>query len=353
MLSNVKRIVVKVGSQLLSGKEGIDRNFIKELARQISTLTKSGKEVVLVSSGAVLAGIKALKLNRKPFSLQEKQALSAIGQPYLMAEYREAFKNHGIEIAQVLLTAEDLRSKERFINAKNTLNALMKFGALPIVNENDTVSVEEIKIGDNDNLSAHVSVVFDADLLIMLTVTNGLYDKDPNKYPNAKLIPVVENLEELEKICDFSGKTSFGTGGMWTKVEAAAKASKKGIPVIIAGGKEKDVILRILKGEKIGTLFMPAKKLRAKSYRILYLMKPTGRLYIDEGAVKAIVENGKSLLPKGIKRMEGKFKKGDVVEILDTCGNFIGKGIVKCSSDEIGSFRKTCVHRDDLVILKE
>ncbi|GAB6075464.1 glutamate 5-kinase [Desulfurobacterium crinifex] len=353
MLSSVKRIVVKVGSQLLSGKEGIDRNFIKELARQISTLTKSGKEVVLVSSGAVLAGIKALKLNRKPFSLQEKQALSAIGQPYLMAEYREAFKDHGIEIAQVLLTAEDLRSKERFINAKNTLNALMKFGALPIVNENDTVSVEEIKIGDNDNLSAHVSVVFDADLLIMLTVTNGLYDKDPNKYPDAKLIPVVENLEELKKICDFTGKTSFGTGGMWTKVEAAAKASKKGIPVIIAGGKEKDAILRILKGEKIGTFFMPAKKLRAKSYRILYLMKPTGKLYIDEGAVKAIVENGKSLLPRGVKRVEGNFRKGDAVEIFDTYGNLIGKGIVRCSSDEIGSFRKTCVHRDDLVILKE
>ncbi len=353
MLSNVKRIVVKVGSQLLSGKEGIDRNFIKELARQISTLTKSGKEVVLVSSGAVLAGIKALKLNRKPFSLQEKQALSAIGQPYLMAEYREAFKSYGIEIAQVLLTAEDLRSKERFINAKNTLNALMKFGTVPIVNENDTVSVEEIKIGDNDNLSAHVSVVFDADLLIMLTVTNGLYDRDPNKYPDAKLIPVVENLEELKKICDFSGKTSFGTGGMWTKVEAATKASKRGIPVIIAGGKEKDVILRILKGEKIGTFFMPAKKLKAKSYRILYLMKPTGKLYIDEGAVKAIVENGKSLLPKGVKRVEGEFRKGDAVEIFDTYGNLIGRGIVRCSSDEIVSFRKTCVHRDDLVILKE
>jgi glutamate 5-kinase len=353
MLSNVKRIVVKVGSQLLSGKEGIDRNFIKELARQISTLTKSGKEVVLVSSGAVLAGIKALKLNRKPFSLQEKQALSAIGQPYLMAEYREAFKSYGIEIAQVLLTAEDLRSKERFINAKNTLNALMKFGALPIVNENDTVSVEEIKIGDNDNLSAHVSVVFDADLLIMLTVTNGLYDKDPSKNPDAKLIPFVESIEELEKICDFKGKTTFGTGGMWTKVEAAAKAVSKGIPVIIAGGKEEKVLERILEGEKVGTFFFPAKKLRAKTYRILYLIEPKGRLYIDNGAVKAIVLHKKSLLSKGVKKIEGSFMPGDVVEIFDLQGKLVAKGIVRCSRENFKNCEGVCVHRDDMIVFSE
>ncbi|MEO2069011.1 MAG: glutamate 5-kinase [Desulfurobacteriaceae bacterium] len=353
MLSKVKRVVVKVGSQLLSSKDGIDREFIGELARQISVLLKNGREVVLVSSGAVLAGIKALKLNRKPFSLQEKQALSAIGQPYLMAEYRGAFRNFGIEIAQVLLTAEDLRSKERFINAKNTLNALIKLKTLPIVNENDTVSVEEIKIGDNDNLSAHVSVLFEADLLIMLTVTNGLFDKDPNKYPDAKQISVVENVEELKRICDFSGKSSFGTGGMWTKVEAAAKACKKGIPVVIAGGREDNVILRVLEGERVGTLFLPTKKLKAKTYRILYLMPPKGKLYIDEGAAKAIVENGKSLLPKGVKKIEGDFKKGDTVEVLDLSGNTLAKGIVRCDSKDLKQFKKACIHRDDLVILKE
>jgi glutamate 5-kinase len=256
-------------------------------------------------------------------------------------------------VAQVLLTAEDLRSKERFINAKNTFEALLKFGVVPIVNENDTVSVEEIKIGDNDNLSAHVSVLVDADLLIMLTVTNGLYDKDPARNPDAELIPVVESIKRLEEICDFRGKTSFGTGGMWTKVEAAEKASRKGIPVIIAGGREERVVERILSGEKIGTLFLPAKELRAKTYRILYLMKPAGRLYIDEGAERAIVESGKSLLSKGVKRVEGNFRSGDAVEVCNLSGEPVAKGIARCSADELRNHRGVFIHRDEMVILKE
>jgi len=349
----VKRIVVKVGSQLLAGEEGIDRFFIEKLSREIAELQQRGVKVILVSSGAVLAGVKALGLNRKPFSLQEKQALSAVGQPYLMAEYREAFKKYGIEVAQVLLTAEDLRSKERFINARNTFEALLNFGVVPIVNENDTVSVEEIKIGDNDNLSAHVSVLVDADLLVMLTVTNGLYDKDPSKNPDAKLIPVVESIEEIEKICDFKGKTTFGTGGMWTKVEAAAKASRKGIPVIIAGGKEEKVLERILNGERVGTLFLPAKKLRAKTYRILYLMEPKGKLIIDDGAVEAIVFHKKSLLPRGVRKAEGDFRAGEVVEIFDLRGKLIAKGVVKCSREEVATFGGVCVHRDDMVVFSE
>lgn len=354
MLKKIKRVVVKVGSQLLSGEDGLNIPFIEKIAEQISNLSSSGKEIVLVSSGAVLAGIKALNLQRKPFSLQEKQALSAIGQPYLMAEYRKAFKKLGKEVAQVLLTAEDLRSKERFFNAKNTLNSLMRFKVIPIINENDTLSTQEIKIGDNDNLSAHVSVLFDADLLVILTITNGLYDKDPNKSKNARLIPVVENAEKLKEICDFKGKSCFGTGGMGTKVEAATKASKKGIPVIIAGGNEEKVLERIIaRGEKVGTLFLPAGKLKAKAYRIFYLEKVKGKVFIDSGAVKAITENGKSLLPKGIKRIEGNFKKGDTVEIFDTEGNLIGKGLARCSAEEIKNFTKTFIHRDDMVILKE
>jgi glutamate 5-kinase len=353
MLSRVKRVVVKVGSQLLAGEEGIDRSFVEKLAGEIAELKKRGIEVILVSSGAVLAGIKALGLNRKPFSLQEKQALSAVGQPYLMAEYREAFKKYGLKVAQVLLTAEDLRSKERFINARNTFEALLKFGVIPIVNENDTVSVEEIKIGDNDNLSAHVSVLVDADLLVMLTVTNGLYDKDPSKNPDARLISLVESIEELERICDFKGKTAFGTGGMWTKVEAASKASRKGIPVIIAGGREEKVLERILKGERVGTLFLPAKKLRAKTYRILYLMEPKGKLYIDDGAVEAIVLHKKSLLSKGVKRVEGDFRQGDVVEIFDLEGRLVARGVVRCPRESFDDFEGVCVHRDDMVVFSE
>ncbi|ADU97275.1 glutamate 5-kinase [Thermovibrio ammonificans] len=349
MLKRAKRIVVKVGSQLLSGAEGLNLEFIDELSRQVAKLREAGREVILVSSGAVLAGIKALGLNRKPFSLAEKQALSAVGQPYLMAEYRRAFNRFGLEVAQVLLTAEDLRSKERFLNAKNTFEALLKFGVVPVVNENDTVSVEEIKIGDNDNLSAHVAVLTDADLLVMLTVSNGIYDKDPRSNPDAKLVPVVERPEELFSSCDFSCKTSFGTGGMGTKVEAASKAAKKGIPVIVAGGKEPDVLLRIVSGERVGTLFLPSKKLRAKTYRILYLMKPKGRLYVDEGAKRAVVEQGMSLLSKGVKRFEGQFEKGDAVEVCTLDGSVIGKGIVKCSSESLYD-SKVCIHRDDFVL---
>ena len=352
MLKKAKRIVVKVGSQLLAGEEGLNSEFIEELSRQVEELRKRGREVILVSSGAVLAGIKALGLNRKPFSLSEKQALSAVGQPYLMAEYRRAFKRYGTEVAQVLLTAEDLRSKERFLNAKNTFEALLKFKVVPVVNENDTVSVEEIKIGDNDNLSAHVSVLVNADLLIILTTANGIYDRDPTTNPDARLIPVVEDEEELFRKCDFSCKTAFGTGGMGTKVEAALKAARKGIPVIVAGGREKNVLLRIAEGERIGTLFMPKKKLKAKGYRILYLMKPKGKVFIDEGAEEAVVKMGKSLLSRGVKRVEGRFEKGDAVEVYSLTGELIGKGIAKCGSDEVEK-EKLFIHRDDFVLLKE
>ncbi len=352
MLSKARRIVIKVGSQLLSSGEGIDSDFLKNLAGQVEEIRKTGREVVIVSSGAVLAGVKALKLGRKPHSLSEKQALSAVGQPYLMEEYRKAFKEFGTEVAQVLLTAEDLRSKERFHNAKNTMEALLRFGVVPVVNENDTVSVEEIKIGDNDNLSAHVSVLVDADLLIILTVTNGIYDRDPNRDPEAKLIPVVENPEQLLDICDFSGKTDFGTGGMWTKVEAATKAVKKGIPVIVAGGREENVLLRILSGERVGTLFLPEKKLRAKTYRILFLMKPEAKIFIDEGAEEAVIKKGKSLLSKGVKKVEGNFRKGDAVEVYNLKGELLGKGLARCNREELES-SKLCIHRDEFVLLKD
>ena len=353
MFKGVKRIVVKVGSQLLSSGDGIDFEFLRELARQVCALREKGKEVIVVSSGAVLAGIKALGLNRKPFSVQEKQALSAVGQPYLMAEYRRAFKEFGSEVAQVLLTAEDLRSKERFVNARNTFESLLKFGVVPVVNENDTVSVEEIKIGDNDNLSAHVSVLVDADLLVMLTVSNGIYDKNPHQFPDAKLVPVVESVDELFKLCDFSSKTDFGTGGMATKVEAAAKASKRGIPVIVAGGRERDVLLRVAEGERVGTLFLPQKRLKAKTYRILYLMKPAGRLVVDEGAEEAIRKKGKSLLPKGVKRVEGEFKKGDAVDVVNERGEVIARGIARCSSNSLREVRGVCVHRDEMVVFEK
>ncbi len=351
MFKGVKRIVVKVGSQLLSEERGINVAFIEKISSEIRELVEDGREVVLVSSGAVLAGLKALGLKRKPFSIPEKQALSAVGQPYLMAEYRKAFGRFGLKVAQVLVTAEDLRSKKRFENARNTFEELLKFGVVPIVNENDTVSVDEIKIGDNDNLSAHVSVLVDADLLVMLTVANGIYDKDPFKNPDAKLIPVVESEREILSSCDLSSKSAYGTGGMETKVKAAIKASRKGIPVVVAGGFERNVLKRILSGEKLGTLFLPKKILKAKGYRILYLMEPRGSIVIDEGAREA-VENGKNLLSKGVKQVLREFEKGDIVEVLSENGDLVGKGVAKCSSKDLGK-SKVCIHSNDFVLLKE
>jgi glutamate 5-kinase len=349
-VERIKRIVVKVGSQLLAGGDSIDAGFIENLAGQVAVLRASGVEVVVVSSGAVLAGIGALELGRKPFSLQEKQALSAVGQPYLMSEYRSAFEKFGMKVAQVLLTAEDLRSKERFVNARNTFDALLRLGVVPVVNENDTVSVEEIKIGDNDNLSAHVAVLISADMLIMLTLTGGLYDRDPMKDPGARLVPVVESVQEAERLCRLEGRTPHGTGGMWTKLQAAEKASRKGIPVVIAGGRQEKVLERILSGERVGTLFLPVKKLKAKKYRILYLMKPAGRVYVDEGAETAIVEGRKSLLSKGIKRVEGGFRRGDAVDVYTLDGRLIARGIARCSFNEVWKLPGVFIHRDELVL---
>ncbi len=349
MHKKIKRVVIKVGSQLLSKGEGLDEEFLGSLSEQVSKLIEMQKQVVIVSSGAVLAGIKVLGLNRKPFSLMEKQALSAIGQPYLMSFYQRFFDGFNLRLAQVLLTAADLRSKERFFNTVNTFNALMKFNVIPIVNENDTVSVDEIKVGDNDNLSAHVSVAFDADLLIILTVTNGIYDKDPNRFDDARHIPVVRDVDALRDICDFHGKTCFGTGGMWTKVSAAVKAMNIGIPVVVANGRKENVVLDAVSGKPIGTLFLPSKKVKLKAYRIFYLMEPKAKLFIDKGAANAIIDAGKSLLPQGIKRIEGDFRKGDAVLVCDLNGKPIAKGIVRCNKQDLSSFRSECIHRNEMV----
>ncbi len=350
-LQNAKRIVVKVGSQLLSSKEGLNESFIENLARQFKTLVQMGKEVVLVSSGAVLAGIKALNMSRRPYDITEKQALSAVGQPYLMSAYRAAFSKFGLNVAQVLLTADDLREKERFLNASNTFNALMRLKVVPIVNENDTVCVDEIKIGDNDNLSAHVSVVFGAELLIILTVPNGLYDKNPEKFKDAKLIKRVSNIEDVLKTCNLSGESSFGTGGMLTKLLAAQKAVKKGIAVVIASGLEDNVLLDVLKGKEVGTFFEPQKTLKAKTYRILYLHKAKARILVDAGAENALKFCGKSLLSKGIVKIEGDFSKGDVVEIANQDGEVFAKGTARCSKRDISNC-KLVIHRNDMVILR-
>ncbi len=350
-----KRIVIKVGSALITDGKKIFWDFLENLAYQINELRALKKEIILVSSGAVACGLYKLKLNHLPYNIFEKQALSAIGQPFLMNIYQKVFDKYNIICSQVLITYQNISHPKSFYLASKTLDYLLKFQTLPIVNENDTVSIEELNIGDNDNLSAHVATLSNADLLIILTSAPGVYDKDPNLYKDAKFFKEIKDIQKIISQIDLNSKTKLGTGGMKTKLEAALKAAYKGIPTIIVSGKEENSILKALKRES-GTFIYPKKKLSKKLYHILYLHPTRGKVIIDLGAKEAILK-GNSLLPKGIKNFEGNFKKGDVVEIYDENLNLIGKGISKYSSEELKKLlnnppqrTKAFIHRNEMII---
>jgi len=355
-LKNIKRIVIKIGSALITDGKRIFTDFLENLAYQIYKLQSQKKEIIIVSSGAVACGIYKLKLDHTPYNIFEKQALSAIGQPYLMSIYQKFFEKYSIICSQVLITYQDIANPKSFYLASKTIDYLLKFKTLPIVNENDTVSIEELNIGDNDNLSAHIAVLSNADLLVILTSASGVYDKDPNTYKDAKLIREIKDIsKELENI-NCQTKTKLGTGGMKVKLEAALKAAYKGIPTLIVSGKEKDSILKALKGD-IGTFVYPKKKLSKKLYHMLYLHPPKGKVFIDLGAKDAILK-GKSLLPKGIKSFFGNFEKGDVIEIFDETNHYLGKGIAKYSSEDLKNILKNLpgktkcfIHRNEMIIL--
>ncbi len=363
LLKKAKRIVVKLGSQTIASDEGIDKNFIEDLAKQIKDLRIEGKEVLIVSSGAVLAGLIKLGLKQKPKTITEKQALASVGQAYLMQIYDNIFSKNGLYIGQILLTIEGLRERKRYILAQNTINKLLEMGIIPIINENDTVGVEEILFGDNDFLSAHVSVLTNSNLLIILSTAGGLYTGEPNN-PNSKLIKEIKNIDEVISYAK-SSKSKYGSGGMRSKLEASRIAVSHGIPVVIAP-KRKNIIKSILEGENIGSFIYPCKtKINSKKKSWLKLLsEPKGRIIIDKGAEEAL-KKGKSLLPAGIKDVEGIFTKKDVVAILNEEGNIIGKGIVNYSKEEIkkikglkskdiekilGRFTEV-IHRDDLTLL--
>ncbi|WP_456402771.1 glutamate 5-kinase [Persephonella sp.] len=358
----VKRVVVKIGSHLLEKENDIDTEFISDLSKQISNLKKKNIEILLVSSGAVLAGIKKLGLKTRPKTLTEKQATAAVGQAYLMQIYDKIFSKNNLIIGQVLLTIEGLQERRRYLLAQNTLNQLIEMDVIPIINENDTVGVEEIVFGDNDFLAAHVSVLIDADLLIILSTSGGLYDRDPSD-PKAELIKELKNIDEALKFAG-SSKSEYGTGGMRSKLEAAKIAISHQIPVIIAP-KKKKIIEKILEGKQVGTFIYPEekKKSRKKSW-IKNLSAAKGKITIDKGAEKAI-KNGKSLLPAGIKDIEGIFSKNDVVAIQNEEGKIIGKGIINYShlelrkikgmkSDQVEKTLKKkfteVIHRDNLAV---
>ncbi len=369
ILEKVRRVVLKVGSRVLTGKgRTLSQPVFDRLAREISATKKRGYEVVLVSSGAIAAGMGRLGLLEKPKMMPEKQASAAIGQSALMWNYEKAFSFYGEKVAQVLLTRDDLSNRNRYLNARNTLLALLDFGVIPIINENDTVVVQEIKFGDNDNLSALVTNLVNADLLVILSDIDGLYDKDPRVHKSARLIRFVDQVtEELEQRA--TGTLSpFSIGGMVTKLQAARKAALFGVPTVLANGMVEGLLEKILRGEEVGTLFTSqVNKLTSRKHWIAFTLEPQGRIIVDEGAKRAILQRGKSLLPSGVLSAEGKFSLGDPVALSDGNGQEFAKGLTNYDSSEINKIKglKTSevesrlgykysdeiVHRDDLVCL--
>ncbi|HZE37054.1 MAG TPA: glutamate 5-kinase [Candidatus Eisenbacteria bacterium] len=368
-LTRARRLVVKVGSgQIASPSEGLDAKRISALAADIAGLVGERREVVLVSSGAIVAGTARLGLSSRRRSIPETQAAAAVGQSSLMWHYEQAFKRHGIKVGQVLLTAQDISDRGRYLNARNTLLALLDFGVLPVVNENDTVAVEEIKVGDNDNLAALVAHLIDADLLVLLTDVDGLYTGDPKRDPAAIRIETVEAVtEEIRRLCfDEVGRVSVG--GMATKLEAAQKAGASGIPMVIANGREHGTLGRLLKGEPLGTYFLPRDdRLAARKRWIAFAVPPQGRLMVDAGARKALTEKGKSLLPSGLVEVTGEFRAGEVVALAEPEGDDFARGLVNYDAGDLRKIRgaKTAeieralgykglaevIHRDNLVVL--
>jgi glutamate 5-kinase len=368
--SRSRRVVIKVGSAVLTSTEqGLDQNRIERLASDISSIMAQGHEVVLVSSGAIAAGLAKLGLKKtKGMPLSLKQAAAAIGQSGLMWMYEKTFDKHGKKVAQVLLTREDLSNRARFLNARNTLQTLLDYGVVPIINENDTVSVDEIKFGDNDNLSGMVVHLTDADLLIILSDIEGLYTADPKKDASAVLIPLVEKITaEIERYAGDS-HSSIGTGGMCSKLMTARKVGAYGAPMVIVNGKKNGVLQALFEGAEVGTLFLPKPdKQDSRKHWIAFTVCSNGRVTVDDGAHEALMSKGRSLLPGGIVKVEGEFKVGDCVTCIDRHESAFARGLVKYSSADLDRIKglKTSqiesvlghkdydevIHRDDLVIL--
>jgi glutamate 5-kinase len=333
----MSRVVVKIGSNILTEKKGgLNSRRVFAIARDVSEAVDAGHEVVIVSSGAVAAGMKKLGLREKPKEIRLKQAAAAVGQSSLMWAYEKSFGEYGKKVAQVLLTREDLSERKRYLNSKNTLTTLISYGIVPIINENDTVATDEIKFGDNDQLAALVSGLIDAERLIILSDVDGLYTANPSTDKAARVIPSVEEITpELEAVAGGSG-SAVGTGGMFSKVMAAKKAISYGIGVQIVNGRKKGLVPSLLAGNHHGTEFRPQqKRISSRKGWIAYALRPKGYLVIDDGAVNALMRSGKSLLPSGIVRVEGSFDPGDAVFCVDNHGKKIAKGIVNYSSQDI------------------
>ena len=366
-LRKSRRVVVKVGTNILFENDGLSRNRMKVLARQTAALKREGREVVIVSSGAIGLGFKKLGLSERPTSLKMKQACAAVGQVYLMAAWEKALDEVGLLSAQILLSADDLADRHRFLNAKNTLLTLLSYKVVPVINENDTVALEELKVGDNDTLAGLIANLVEADLFVNLSDIDGVYDGDPRQNPEARLIPEVEKVTPA--ILALAGDGGpFGTGGMYTKVRAAKRLSEQGTGSVIASGGQRDVLLKIIDGQTIGTFFKPLakKQLPGKKNWLAFASRPKGRLTVDAGCVLALTGKGKSLLPGGIVSLTGSFAVGDAVSIVDEQGQVLGLGLCNYTSAEVEKIMgkpsrqiisilgythsDEVVHRDNLVL---
>jgi len=368
-LAKSKRVVVKVGSAVLTGENGLDQQVMMNLADEISFLISSKKEVILVSSGAVAAGKKrlGLKIDRQ-LGLKEKQGAAAVGQSSLMRAYEDIFDRLGYKVAQVLLTHDDLSNRNRYLNVRNTILTLLDWNIIPIINENDTVSVEELRFGDNDTLGALITNLIEADLFICLTDVDGLYNGNPVKNADAK--PVYTIVRVDKKIREMAGNVvgALGTGGMQSKINAAYMVSTRGGSSFIGSGRTQAVLQKLFGGEAVGTFFLPqAEKMQSRKHWIAYVLRPKGYLVLDKGACRALVKGGKSLLPSGILEVKENFKVGAPVQCLDEKGRAIATGLSNYSAEDLRKIKglnstkiekvlgykdsDEVIHRDNLVLL--
>ena len=368
-LSASKSWIIKVGSSLLTNDgRGLDKDRIAGWVQQIAQLRASGKNITLVSSGAVAEGMNRLGWKARPKAVHELQAAAAVGQMGLVQAYESAFHVHGIHTAQILLTHDDLADRRRYLNARSTLQTLLKLGVIPIINENDTVAVDEIRLGDNDTLGAMVANLLGADVLVLLTDQAGMFEDDPRKNPQAKFIRAAPAGDSsLENMATAHGAGTYGRGGMLTKVRAAARAARSGTATLIASGREPSVLARLAAGEEIGTLLYPATEpLAARKHWLSVSLNARGRIKLDDGAVRVLKQSGRSLLAVGVQDVEGDFERGELVVCLGSNGLEVARGLVNYSaaeariikghpSDKIESLlgyidEPELIHRDNLVL---
>lgn len=368
VIQTAQLIVVKIGTNVISREDGtLDRDHLLRLAEQVAWIRETGRQVAIVSSGAVGAGVGKLQLKARPETLPELQAAAAIGQADLIDAYDASFKEHGFHAAQILVTAEDFESRTRYLNVRNTIRQLLSWNAVPIINENDSVSTDEIRFGDNDRLAALLTNLLRAPLLVILSIVDGLYRGDP-KDPDAKVLDLVLDLDDRVLRLAREEKSGLGTGGMKSKLEAAAIVTDAGESVWIANGRDPNILRRVIAGEKVGTLF-PARgeALTSRKRWIGYSVRPRGTFVVDDGARKALVETNSSLLPVGVLRIEGEFEKGDVVSVATSQGVVFARGLTNYKSDDArvivglpsGAIQRVlghaayaeAIHRDNLVVL--